>query len=378
MTSGWAPNVAIVGVGSTPIERRSDSALMLAVDAALAAVADAGLAMDDIDGCFGTPHPPNPGPNVDGYDVVSAQLLANTLGIGDSWTSDTIAMFGSAVIQASQQLAVGTCTYALVVRAVGNPPVADAPPSDAPVHGAAQFNLPYGLGPAGGRHALWWQRYMHDSKASRDDLFAVVDLHRRNAVDNELAYWRDNPITRDDYFGARWICEPLCLYDCDIPVAGAAAFVLTTTDRARSHAHAAFVTLVADGVAPERSLGSVGLSSRDVQVAQLYDGFSPFVFLWLERLGFAEPGRARLRVADGDLERTGTIPTNTFGGSLGEGRLHGAGHVREAALQAMGRAGPRQIGDVDHSLALVGIPERAALIVMSPEPAPSEGEAHGR
>lgn len=377
MTAGWFPDVAVVGVGGTPIARRSGPVLSLAVDAAAAAVADAGVALGDIDGFFGSPHPPNPGPNVDGFDVVSARLLAHTLGKDDACTCDVVAMFGSAIAQACQHLAVGTCTYALVVRAIGHPPVAEADGSGEPVHGDVQFTMPYGLGPVGGRHALWWQRYMHEFGATRDDLFAVVECERRHALENERAYWRNRPITRNDYFEARWVCEPLSLYDCDMPVAGAVALVLTTGERAGAHANTAFINFVADGANPERALHEAGLAPYDIQVAQLYDGFSPFVFQWLERLGFAEPGRARFRIADGALERGGTIPTNTFGGSLGEGRLHGAGHIREAVLQAMGRAGSRQIAGVEHSLALVGIPESAALIVMTPERQRTKGTTNG-
>jgi acetyl-CoA acetyltransferase len=83
------------------------------------------------------------------------------------------------------------------------------------------------------------------------------------------------------------------------------------------------------------------VARQDVQVAQVYDGFSPFVWYWLEALGFCGKGEAHSFTRDGRIQLGGSLPINTFGGNLGEGRLHGFGHVREGALQVMGRAGER-------------------------------------
>jgi acetyl-CoA acetyltransferase len=105
-----------------------------------------------------------------------------------------------------------------------------------------------------------------------------------------------------------------------------------------------------------------------VQVAQIYDGYSPLVFHWLEKLGFCSAGEAHQFVQGGRIALGGSLPLNTFGGALGEGRLHGMGHLREAALQAMGRGGARQVPGVSHSLVQVGIPERSWVLVLSAEP----------
>ncbi len=90
-------------------------------------------------------------------------------------------------------------------------------------------------------------------------------------------------------------------------------------------------------------------------MAQLYDGFSPFVWQWLEHLDFCKPGEAAAFVGDGRrISLGGELPVNTFGGQLGEGRLHNMGHLREAAMQIMGRCGPRQVPNVEHSLVTGG------------------------
>mgnify|MGYP001594291339 FL=1 len=100
---------------------------------------------------------------------------------------------------------------------------------------------------------------------------------------------------------------------------------------------------------------AAGIGRKDVGVGQIYDGFSHFVWYWLEQLGFCGPGEAHNYIQNGRIGMGGELPLNTFGGSLGEGRLHGFGHVREAAYQIMGRAGERQVPDAKHCVVAVGV-----------------------
>ena len=232
--------------------------------------------------------------------------------------------------------------------------------------GPEQFTIPYGLGAAGGRFALWLQRYMHEYGATREELFEVARIARENAQRNPRAIWHGaKPLTLDDYLTSRWVYEPMCLFDADMPVTAAGAFVMTTAERAQDLPHAAL--LASYGVnRPERVFAEAGITPADVQVAQIYDGFSLMVWNWLERLGFCGPGEAHAFTQGGRIARGGSLPLNTFGGSLGEGRLHGMGHVREAALQAMGRAGDRQVPNVRHSLVQVGVPERSWVVIFTP------------
>lgn len=366
--------VAIVGIGSTEVVRHSDRSLgRLAVEAALAAIADAGLTRDDIDGYVGSPAAPNVSAvHADGLDEVSSAFMAGALGLKDAtWCVDMEGMATGMVVAAAQALASGTCRYVVAVRALYNPADRHYSLATSEVAGGpAQFTLPYGLGPGGGRFALWLRRYMHDFGATRADLFEIARAARRNARLNPLAIWRaGDDLSLDDYMQARWICEPMCLFDSDMPVTAASAVVLTTADRARDLPHKpAYVASFANVVSPRRVFDQVGIGPADVQVAQIYDGYSVMVWNWLEKLEFCGLGEAHQFTKGGRIELGGELPLNTFGGALGEGRLHGMGHLREAALQAMGRAGPRQVPDVRYSLVQVGIPERAWTILLSSAP----------
>ncbi len=352
---------AIAGIGSTPMLRKADDDLgTVAATAALAAIEDAGLTVDDIDGYIGCPTAPNASArHEDGVDEVSAGFMVQKLGLRPRWAQDVRGLPPTAVERGVQALLAGECTTLLFVRAMYNPTgVRYAQMSRPLISGPDQFTLPYGLGGAGGRHSLWLQRYMYDHGATREDLFQVVQNARQNAQLNPIAHWRGRPLTLDDYLQARWIYKPMCLFDCDIPVTAAGALVLTTADRARDlQQPPAFVSAIVNS---QQAAGSdifqaLGVERTEVQVAQIYDGYSHFVWFWLEALGICGPGEAHEFTRDGRINLGGAFPLNTFGGNLGEGRLHGFGHVREGALQVMGRAGQRQAGGVRNCLVAVGV-----------------------
>jgi acetyl-CoA acetyltransferase len=141
---------------------------------------------------------------------------------------------------------------------------------------------------------------------------------------------------------------------------------MTTTDRARElRERFAVVTSMSNSHHPRGALEDSGLGVKDLQVGQLYDGFASFLYYWYEALGFCAEGEAHRFIQDGAIEAGGTIPTNTFGGSLGEGRLHGIGHLREAFLQVTGRAGARQVPGAEHCFVQVGAPDRSWTAVLS-------------
>ena len=160
------------------------------------------------------------------------------------------------------------------------------------------------------------------------------------------------------------IAYPFCLYDCDIPVQGAVAIVLTTAERARDlKPRPAYIAGYGQRLAFEVAgrIGSLsnymeggsssarltwersGFTPKDVDVAQIYDGFSASVIYGLESYGFCQEGEALDFIQDGRMELDGELPLNTFGGSLSTGRIHGLWHIIEGALQASGRAGERQV-----------------------------------
>ena len=197
-------------------------------------------------------------------------------------------------------------------------------------------------------------------------------------------------MSREDYFAARKIAEPLCLFDCDIPVEGCVALVLTTAERAQDlpnparlcgrlwpeHEPAAQpVSLLAGrlhGVwrlAGHQAVGVVRSGSARHERRPAVDGYSPSAMYWLEAAGFCPQGQAHAFIQDGRIALEGELPVNTFGGSLSEGRLHGMGHIAEAVLQVTGRADTRQVPDAGAACAIDGSPMlRGSGLVVTKEP----------
>ena len=221
----------------------------------------------------------------------------------------------------------------------------------------------------GARFASRAKAYMARTGAGRRDLYEVIALARRNAARNPLAIWRDRPVTFDEYLAAPMITEPLCRLDCDMPVCAAAAFVMAREADIPSEAtQAAWLRGSSGWQHPRKVFDDARLTPHDIHCAQLYDGFSPMVFEFLESFGFCEPDTAWKFVREGGGERDGRLPLNTFGGSLGEGRLHGMGHVREAILQISGLAGPRQLPRVENCLVQVGPFDYSSCLILGREP----------
>jgi acetyl-CoA acetyltransferase len=240
----------------------------------------------------------------------------------------------------------------------------------AQAHGAAQFTAPYGFGGPGQGMAVAYTRWLERHGQSREKMATLAVTQRRHGHMNPHAYFHKVPLTVQDYLDSRMVAYPFCLYDCDIPVQGAVAIVLTTADRARDlsprpaylagygqRLHfevAGRIGSLSSYMEGGRSSSQLtwersGFSPSDVDVAQIYDGFSASVIYGLESYGFCKEGEALDFIQDGRIELGGELPLNTFGGSLGTGRIHGLWHIIEGALQASGRAGERQVKDVNVS-----------------------------
>lgn len=366
---------AIVGVGYTPMLRHTDKRLtFVAAEAALNAIKDAGLTPDDIDGYFGSPGAPNRSAvHIDGVDEISANLAVDYLQLNNmAWAADVRGLPTTSVSTAAQALAAGVCKYALVLRAMYNPSGTGVRYSEirlSRVQGFEQFTIPYGQGGAGGRHSLWIQRYMHDYGATREEMYTLLKTQRENALRNPCAYWYGkNELGIEDYMNARQVYEPMCLFDIDIPVTGAGAFVMTTAERARDLPNKpAYVTAFSSTRQPfDRIWELSDRTPQDQKMAMLYDGYSHFVYFWMEAMGFCGKGEAHTFIQDGRIAQGGQLPINTHGGSIGEGRLHGFGHIREAAIQIMGRAGDRQVDGVDSCVVAIGVglPDEVATVLM--------------
>jgi acetyl-CoA acetyltransferase len=391
------PRAAITGVGHSRVLRRADMPLgLLALDACRAAIADAGLTPAEIDGVVCAPRQPIAGNTVahDGLDFVSSDFLARALSIQTNWIENIGGFLMNSLVAAVSAVGARLCSHVLVCRSLHGP-AGGYGHTDAPdATGDAQFDAPYGIFVPG----IWaqlWQRYRERyNSGSREQMAALVVQARHNGLLWEYGYWaqhKPEPLTREEYLTARMVSTPLGIYDCDIPVHGAGAFVVSCFDRAAGLAQPpAYVR----GIAPsrfaegrtkrpwpleqeeesgrdvaERLWRDCGLRPSDIDLANLYDGFSIIAVLWLEAFGFCAPGEGFSFLQDGRIALDGILPLNTSGGNLGAGRMHGVPHLMDAVLQVAGRAGPRQVADA--SLALVSIGQHsgggAVLLASTPD-----------
>ncbi|ROO87474.1 acetyl-CoA acetyltransferase [Actinocorallia herbida] len=371
--------VALTGVGQSKVGRRlMVDPVSLTVDACLAAVADAGLELKDIDGLSTYPGRTGaPGMSEGGIPpVVEALQLTPTWinGVGDTPGQ------AGAIIAAMLAVASGLCRHVLCFRTVWESSHTalvrsgawDAPPARAT--GMMEERAPFGAMSAAGWIAMQTSHYFHRYGGDRSMLGWVAVTERDGAARNPEAVYRD-PLTLDDYFAARMVSTPFGLYDCDVPVDGAVAVIVsaaeTLADRPRPGVLVEAVgTQIMERLSwdqdtlthepqtfgPAKHLWSrTSLRPDDVDLALLYDGFTFNAVSWLEALGFCEPGGARDFIDEGrGIALGGRLPLNPHGGQLSAGRLHGFGFVREAMLQLRGDAGERQVQDAGTAVVTTG------------------------
>jgi acetyl-CoA acetyltransferase len=352
---------AVTGVGYTELSRNSGrTVLELATDACRAAIADAGVARTAVDGIasFAVMH-----------DSVPTQAVATTLALPQLRYSLDIDLGGQApchlVTQAAAAIATGQADHVLVFRALNGrsgPRVGTMEFSGM----GGQFRYPLGYDAYLMYVGMFGQRFLHDTGQGELDTAAVAVSQREWARLNERAYRRE-PLTTDDYLAAPYVAEPYRGADCTVEVDGACAVLVSALDQARDLRHPPAV--VASGTyrgGPRPGLdigdhllwddysrnytsflrddlfGRAGVTSADVDVAEIYDCFTTTVLMGVEGLGLAERGAAGELFRSGATGLGGSLPVNTHGGLLSEGYLHGMNTVAEAALQVQGRCGERQ------------------------------------
>lgn len=366
---GRAP--VISGLGQSKIGRRVPrSAYQLTVDAILSAISDAGLQPSDIDGLATYPVVPlNPGfAGPDLYDVQDG------LGLELNWhlgVAQGPAQFMS-LFPAVTAVAAGLCRHAVVYRttteasaqAKGRRRGHDETVSEA--DGVLGWLLAAGTLSAANWTAFYVNRHMHEYGTTKEQLGWIAVTERDHAKRNPDAVFRE-PLTMEDYLGARVISTPLSLYDCDITVDGAIAAVVSAAETVEdlpqwvgieamgsAMRHRPYweqwpdLTTMATHDAAGHMWSQTDIRPADVDVVQVYDAFSPFVVFWLEALGFCGPGEGGPFVEGGSrIALGGQLPVNTFGGQLSAGRMHGWGFLAEAIRQLRDEAGERQVGAPD-------------------------------
>lgn len=388
--------VAIVGYAQSPVVRHADRSLgALTVDTARAAIADAGLTPQQVDGYVTATLLPSSGGHaiVDGVSVVSADWLAARLHPNPSYAAgfSGLGQIPGSMALAVNAVAAGAADYVLVHRALHNPQGSYHATSTTEFPGPMQWSAPQGFFGPLAMIALTYQEYAQRYGASREALARVVVEARKNGARLPWSYWAGRPLTAEQYLAEPMLDDPICRFDCDIPVDGVAAFVLTTAERARDLPHrpvhvSGYATggpprrrlpahwplddLVSAGaVMAERLYAGAGMGLDDIDLLQVYDGFSPLVYLWLEALGRCAPGEAHEYVLDGciDSDSPDGDPVLLSGGSLGNGRMHGVPQLLECYLQVAGRAGERQRGDVATALSCHSSPHLGGALIYSAE-----------
>lgn len=357
-------DAAIVGLGQTGLTRtESRSAAELARLAVIAAADDAGIGISGIDGLILCR-------SGGASDAVLGLDLQRALGLRELKLNRIVLCEGASALAAIQTAALAVSAgMATNVACV----FADAPMTPGTQMrtafgrqktGMGMEGLRYTAGLFGGAavHALSAQRYLALHGLSEDVLADVAITTRAWASLNPHASYRQ-PLSRSDYFSARYIADPLRLFDCAAPVNGAIAVVVTTGARAADGAQPAVRILAyAEGHpgAPDRQgfdralthggalaaktmFERTGLTPADIDICEFYDAFSIMPLLALESYGFYPPGQACNAYAQGAAAPGGTaMPINTGGGHLSGYYLQGMTPVAEAVLQARRAAGDRQ------------------------------------
>lgn len=383
MTTLIKDRTAVVGIGQTAFGKGlEDSELSLACQAISMAIDDAGLQPSDVDGLAM-------------YSMENGREVevARNVGLGDITFFGEVGYGGGAgcgaVGHAAMAIATGQCEVAVVWRARKRASKASRPWANvaARVGSYQQWSRPYGLLRPVDEIAMLTRRYMHEFGATRDHLANVAIASRKHANRNPNATMYEKPLTREQYMNARWISEPLCLFDNCLETDGALAIVLTSAERARDLKQPPiFLHSFAQGIpkqtqvmtnyfnddpllgpswaAAKRLWANSDLKPKDVKVAQLYDAFSPLIPLSLEGYGFCGRGEGAAFGDNGALEWPhGRLPTNTSGGGMSEAYVHGFNLILEGVRQMRGTS-TAQVDGADCCLVTSGegVPTSALLL----------------
>jgi acetyl-CoA acetyltransferase len=355
------PQAAIAGVGYTQFTRQSGrSVLDQALEACEVAIADAGLDRGEVDG-------------VSSFmvlgDSVSTQAVATGLALPRLRYVMDFQQGGQApcylVGNAAQAISLGLADNVVVFRSLNGRSGQKVGTGLFPGPGA-QYRYPIGYNAYLMYCGMFAHRFLHETGQGELDLGAVAVAQRRFAELNDRAIVR-RPLSIDDYLAAPFVARPYRAADCTAEVDGACAVVVTSLERARDLRHPPAVirsTAWSGGPRPgldigdhvlygdftrnythylrDELFGRAGITASDIDVAEIYDCFTSTVLMGLEGLGLCERGESGAFVRSGATALDGSLPTNTHGGLLAEGYLHGMNTVAEAVLQLQGRGGQRQ------------------------------------
>lgn len=374
---------AIVGIGQTEWGKGlEDAELVLALRAIKAALDDAGIEPGEVDGLSSY--------TLETSDEVD---IARNLGLGDITWFSQVGYGGGAgcgvVGHAAVAVATGQANVAVAWRSRKRGAATSRPWSQVAsrVGGSHQWSRPFGLLRPVDEIAMLARRYLHEFGGTREELAAVAVTVREHANRNPAAMMYGKPLTVEQYLEARWISEPLCLFDNCLESDGAAAVVIVSAERARDlDVTPALIHSFAQSIPQQHQVmtnyfgddplkgpawacadllwRNSDLTPADVHVAQLYDAFSPLVPLSLEGYGFCERGAGLAFCQDGGISWDGgRLPVNTSGAGMSEAYVHGFNLITEAVRQVRGTS-TAQVDGASVSLVTSGegVPTSALLL----------------
>jgi len=387
---GFSRAAAIAGIGATEFSKNSGrSEWQLACESTLAALADAQIEVEEVDGFALFTMETNP-----------EIAVARALGIPELKFFSRIPHGGGGACAPVQQAALavssGVADVVVVYRAFNERSghrFGAGPPAFAYTANTDQeyrnWINPYGLLTPAQQEAFLARTYMDRYGATSEDFGRVSVLSRKHAANNPKAWFHGRPITLEDHQSSRMIADPLRMLDCCQESDGGQALVIVSAERARDLPHPpAVISGAAQGVGPQQismssyyredidAMPEVELVARQlwqqsgtgpdgIDAAVLYDAFTPMVLLQLEEYGFCGRGEAKDFIRDGNLELDGRLPVNTHGGQLGEGYIHGVNGIAEGVRLVRGTSANQPIKTIDNVLVTGGSPVPHSAIVLS-------------
>ncbi len=379
---------AIVGIGVSDFSVDSgQSELYMACEVIKAALDDAGLVPEDIDGI------------VKHTDDASDELeVGRSLGMGNlsfhgecRWDGAGCGM----VMRAAIGVAAGMANYVLVYRAVNGSSKRRMGTSMRDIAQMSTgdllqwtFHAPFGLMTETGRMAMVASRYMHAYGVTKDQFGWITTVCREHGAVNLNSRYYQQPITIEDYLNSPMVVDPLRQLDCREDADAAVALIITTPARAadlmskpvnilaaaqsqiieteeKNSLYGSKLAQVPEiGRVGEKLFGMADISPKDIKIAQIDDSYAPLVPMQLEALGFCGRGEGAAFCEGGDHIRVGgPLALNTAGGSLGEGHIYGLNHIAEAVRQIRGTSS-NQVNDAGHVLITTGAGGPASGLIL--------------
>lgn len=360
-------HAAIVGISELKPLRRTlgRTTLGMIASAAQLAVEDAGLNKDEIDGLL-------VGPQVGETPLHVPATVSEYLGLQPRM-ANLVDLGGASaagmVWRAAAAISSGMCETVLCVLAASRQEVVPRSPNRNPIR---EFDVPFGASGANASYAMPMRRHMVEYGSQPQDFALIAAWARHNAQFNPDAIFFDKPASVSEILASPIIADPIHMYEAVMPVAGGAAVIVTSAEKARSFRHAPVYLLGAGEkithraisqapsltsgplkVAMQQAMKQAGVEIEQIDLLSFYDCYTIMVALTIEDAGLCAPGKFGSWLRENSLGFDGTSPLNTHGGQLGFGQADmagGMGHIVEAVRQLRHEAIGRQIPNAALSL----------------------------